>query len=341
MPIFSHSALRKLTLEIFEAAGACSEEAEIVSDLLVKANLSGHDSHGVMRIPQYVNEIQNKGIRLGVKPRIIRETPSSALLDGKWGFGQVIAKRGMEIAVEKAMHHSSSIVSIFNCNHIGRLADYTIMAAEKDMIGMAAVNDRNLVAPYGGTERILNTCPLSYAFPSNLKAPLVLDITTSVCAEGKIRAKLHEGKRLPNGLIIDRDGNPSNNPEDFYDGGSILPLGGEFGYKGYGLGLVAEILSGVLSKDGFSFEKKKWGNGVFLQAINIESFTTTKRFKNSINRLIAKIRSSKIRPGFDEILVPGELEFRTEQERRKKGIVIPDMTWKLIVDAANSLGLSL
>ncbi|HIE19215.1 TPA: Ldh family oxidoreductase, partial [Candidatus Bathyarchaeota archaeon] len=223
MPIFKAEMLRRLSEEIFVAYGAPAEEAKLVSEFLVKANLCGHDSHGVIRVIQYVKAIEDGILKPSVKIDIIKETRSSALLKGNWGFGQVIAKRAMELAIEKAKKNSVSVVCAFDLYHIGRLADYTMFAAENKMIGIAMVNSTPTVAPYGGRERLISTAPISYAFPTGKEKMFVLDIATSVCAEGKVRVSLHKGENLPEGCIIDKEGNPSTNPADLYEGGAILP----------------------------------------------------------------------------------------------------------------------
>ncbi len=341
MPIFKAETLRRLSMEIFTAYGAPSEEAELVSEFLVKANLCGHDSHGVIRVIQYVKAIEDGVLKPGAKIDVIRETRSSALLKGNWGFGQVVAKKAMELAIEKAEKNSVSVVCAFDLYHIGRLADYTMLAAENNMIGIAMVNSTPTVAPYGGKEKLLSTAPLSYAFPTGKENMFVLDIATSVCAEGKVRVSLHKGEKLPEGYIIDKDGNPSTNPADLYEGGAILPLGGDLvGYKGFGLGLVVEVIAGILSNAGCAYEADKSGNGVFFEAINIEDFVPIDEFKNRIDALIRRIKSSKLRPGFKEILLPGEPELKTEMKRQKEGIYIPERTWKEMMEIAEKKGIN-
>ena len=335
MPIFKAESLRRLSEKIFIAYGSPAEEARLVSEFLVKANLCGHDSHGVIRVIQYVKAIEDGILKPGVNIDIVRETRTSALLKGNWGFGQVVAKRAMELAIEKAKKNSVSIVCAFDLYHIGRLADYTMLAAENNMIGIAMVNSTPVVAPYGGKERLISTAPVSYAFPTGKEKMFVLDIATSVCAEGKVRVSLHKGESLPEGCIIDKEGNPSTNPADLYEGGAILPLGGDHvGYKGFGLGLVVEVMAGILSKAKCAYEADKRGNGVFFEVINIEDFISIDEFKDSIDALIRRIKSSKLRPGFKEILLPGEPELRTEMRRRKEGIYIPERTWKEIMKIA-------
>jgi len=340
MPIFKAETLRRLSKEIFTAYGAPAEEAELVSEFLVKANLCGHDSHGVIRVIQYVKAIEDGVLKPGAKIDIVRETRSSALLKGNWGFGQVVAKKAMELAIEKAKKNSVSVICAFDLYHIGRLADYTMLAAENSMIGIAMVNSTPIVAPYGGIERLISTAPISYAFPTGKENMFILDIATSVCAEGKVRVSLHKGERLPEGYIIDKEGNPSTTPADLYEGGAILPLGGDLvGYKGFGLGLVVEVMGGILSSAGCAYETDKKGNGLFFEAINIEDFVPIDEFKNRIDALMRRIKSSKLRPGFREILLPGEPELRTEMKRRKGGIYLPEKTWDEIVKIADKKGI--
>lgn len=341
MPVLNYEKLRRLSVEIFKVAGVPDKEAELVSEFLVKANLAGHDSHGVIRIPPYVKRIRKGEVVPGAKLDVVSETHTTALLNGNWGLGQVVGTKAMKMAIEKAKKNMVGVVCAFNCNHVGRLADYMMMAVEEDMIGIAAVNSLKGVAPYGGMERMLSTNPISYAFPTNQEKPFVLDIATSVCAEGKVRVKLHKGEKLPDGWIIDKEGNPSNNPADFYSGGAILPLGGEVGYKGFGLSLAVEVLGGILSKAGCSYLEAKKGNGVFMEAINIEGFISVDNFKEEMDNLIRAIKNSKPRPGFDEILIPGEIEFRTEQKRLHEGIYIPEKTWNEIKDTAKKLGIDI
>jgi len=342
MPIFQAAQLRRLATEIFVAAGAPAEEATLVSELLVKSNLAGHDSHGVIRVIQYVKAIEQGNIRPGAKIKVVHETRSSALLRGNWGFGQVVAKRAMEIGIQKAKESSVGTVCAFDLYHVGRLADYTLLAAKNNMIGIAMANARKSVAPYGGSEPILSTGPISYAFPTGKENLLVLDIATSVCAEGKVRVKLHSGEELPDGYIIDKEGNPSNNPADLYEGGAILPLGGDsVGYKGFGLGLAVEVLSGILSSAGCAYESGKKGNGVFLQAIDIGSFMFVDEFKSRIDDLIRTVKSSRPRPGFKEITIPGEPELRTESMRSEEGIYVPERTWEEIEGIAKRMNLNL
>lgn len=343
MEILGVDQLRKLGTEIFKAAGVPDDEANLVTKLLVRANLQGHDSHGVIRIPPYCKAIRKGQIKPGAKISIVRETPNTALIDGNWGFGQSVATQAMEIAIRKAERNSISSVALFNCNHVGRLWDYSVMAPEHDMIGIVTANVRRVhVAPFGGREKMLGTNPLCFASPAGKMKPFILDIATSVVAEGKVRVSLHKKEELPNGWIIDKEGRPSKNPADLYDGGALLPLGGVVGYKGFGLGLVAEILGGTLSGVSYAYSKKlEYGNFLFMEAINISSFTPINKFKDRMDDLIMAMKTSKTAPGYTEILIPGELEFRTEERRLKEGIPLPDTTWRQLVKTANEFNLDI
>ncbi len=349
MPTFSADYLQKVGREIFTAADVPDDEAETVIQFLVTANVVGHDSHGVIRIPQYVTAIHRGMIKPGTPIEITKETPSTAVINGNWGFGQVITSKAMRIAIEKARAHSVSVVGAHHCNHIGRLADYTIMATEQNMMGIAMVNNHgagSLVAPHGGRERRLSTNPICFAVPTgspqSQTEPLVVDITTSVVAEGKVRVMRNRGEPIPEGWILDAQGNPSTNPADLYEPpGAMLPFGDIVAHKGFALSMMVDILSGVISNAGFSREDaSRIGNGVFLTVINISTFMPIEEFAAQIKTLIEFIKSSELAPGFDEILIPGEPEARTRKKRLAEGIFIDDETWKQIIEAGKSVGIT-
>lgn len=346
MTTFSAKQLEQIGLKIFKAAGVSENEAKIVTSFLVKSNLVGHDSHGVIRIPQYINSIKTGMIKPGVESEIIRENPSTAVIDGKWGFGQVVASRSMEIAIEKARKTSISAVGTNHSNHVGRLSDYAMMAAEQDMIGMMTVNNHGAglcAAPYGGYERRLSTNPICFAIPTG-NDPIVMDITSSVVAEGKLRVKLNREEKIPRGWIVDGYGGSSTDPADFYKDpiGALLPLGGIVGHKGFGLSMVIDILSGGLSHAGCSRrDAERIGNGLFMEVMNISSFIPIKEFYSQVNNLIEFVKSSKLVPGFDEILIPGEPETRVKKERSKEGIFVDDETLRQIRETAKELGVEI
>ena len=331
--------------KIFEAIGVPPDEARIVSESLVNSNLVGHDSHGVIRVPQYVNLIKRGDIVPGAKMEIVRETPNTAVLNGNWGFGQVMCRKAMEIAIEKAKARSVSTVSMSRSNHVARLGEYPAMAAEKDMIGIIMVNNHGAaqyMPPWGGTARRLSPNPVSVGLPTGTADPVLLDITTSVLAEGKVRVKLNRGEKLPEGCIIDAQGNPTTNPRDLYGPppGAILPLGGVVGYKGYGLGFIVDVLAGALSGAGCSrADAPRFGNAVFITVINIADFIPVDEFKKHVDGLIEYVKSSPKMPGVNEILFPGEMEAREREKRLKTGIFVESETWNQIVKSARDLNL--
>ncbi len=345
MPIFSSEQLKKVGFSIFKQMGVPEDESAIVSSSLVESNLVGHDSHGVIRIPQYVMLIRKGDILPGAQMEIIRETPSTAVLNGNWGFGQVLGRRAMKIAIEKASTKSVATVTLRRSNHIARLGEYVSIAAEENMVGIIMVNNHGAaqyMPPWGGIARRLSPNPLAVGFPSGSQNPVILDITTAVVAEGKIRVKLNRGEKLPEGWIIDAQGKPSTDPKDLYGPpqGAILPFGGIAGHKGYGLGFIVDVLAGALSGAGCSrADVDRFGNAVFITVININDFLPIDEFKSHVDGLIEYVKSSPKLPGVDEIFFPGEVEAREREKRSQKGIFVEDETWDQIIKSAKELNL--
>jgi uncharacterized oxidoreductase len=214
------------------------------------------------------------------------------------------------------------------------------MALEHDMIGITMCNAGPVVAPFGGGKRTLGTDPMAFAIPAGKEKPYILDMATSVCAEGKLRVRLARGERTPNGYLIDKDGNSTSEPQAFYDGGAILPLGSPtVGHKGYGLGLLVEILGGILSGTGVPWGSQfGGGNGTFMMAIDIGAFAPVDEFKAQMDEMIRGIKAAPLAPGAKEILVPGEPEFRTREERLRNGVYVEDRTIEQIMETAQKVG---
>ena len=345
MPIFSADQLKELSSGIFESVGVPANEAQIVAESLVNSNLAGHDSHGVIRVPQYVAMIKRGGISPGASIEIVQETPNTAVLNGNWGFGQVMARKAMEIAIEKASTNLVAAVSMSQSNHIGRLGEYPVMAAQRDMIGMVMVNNHGaaqLMSPWGGIERRLSPSPISIGLPTGTDDPVLLDISMAVMAEGKVRVKRNRGEKLPEGCVIDAEGNSTTDPGDLYGPppGAILPFGGIAGHKGYGLGFIVDVLAGALSGAGCSRAgASRFGNAVFINVVNIESLVPVGEFKRHVDGLIDYVKSSRKMPGVNEILFPGEMEARERKKRLRDGIFIEDETWAQIAKTAEDLGV--
>jgi hydroxycarboxylate dehydrogenase B len=347
MPVFSERELQEFCSNILLQLGATNEEAERVATHLVTNNLVGHDSHGVIHLPGYVGQLQKGEIQLGTKLEIIRETPTIAVLDGHWGFGQLIAKQAMDLAIHKAAQSSISCVGVRHCNHIGRLGEYTLMAAMQNMIGILSVNDAGgglAMAPFGGIERRLSPNPISIAFPSGVAdRPILLDMSSTTVAQGKLAIRRNRGETLPEGWAIDAKGQPVVDPKDYWGPpqGALLPLGGMIaGHKGFGLGFVLDILDGVLGGAGISRAGvTRLANGLFISVIKIEDFVPHEEFQSEVQNLTRYVKSSALAPGFSEILVPGEFEYREQNKRRAKGIVIEEETWRKLLDTARVAGV--
>ncbi|RLC35747.1 Ldh family oxidoreductase [candidate division Kazan bacterium] len=339
MPTFTAEQLKRVGIAIFEAAGTPSDEARQTVELLVKSNLCGHDSHGVRRIPEYIDKILNGLCKPRSEIKVVRESATTALVDGCWGLGQVVAMKTMKLAIGKAEKYDVGMVSTFNCCHMGRMADYALMAVPHDMIGICLAIGHGRMAPYGGVEPILNTSPVGIAIPAGKEPPFVLDISMAVCAAGKVMHALEKGENLPEGYIIDKEGKPTTNPEDYLKGGAILPFGGPVAYKGYGLAMVVDILAGILSGRGSAFDPTRREQGIFQMAIKIEAFQPVDEFKANVDRLIRRIKKSKRAAGFEEILIPGEIELRNEKKNLERGIEVPEKTWNGILQTAKRLNV--
>jgi uncharacterized oxidoreductase len=346
MPVFTADHLRRVAADVFVKVGVPQDEADIVSDALVEANLMGHDSHGVIRVMQYVKMIQDGLFVPGAPRTILQERAGSAVLDGGWGLGQVVGKWAAEICIEKAKQNAVASVVVRRCNHVGRLGAYPTMMARQGLIGSACVNAcgaAQYMPPWGGTAGRISTNPISYAIPTE-EHPIVVDMTSTVVAEGKVRVKLNRGEPCPEGWITDANGNPTTDPKDFYGPprGAILPIGSAVGHKGFALGLVVEILGGILSGAGYPNEEaKRLGNGCYLTAINIADFADPTTFRAQVSDFVRYMKTSPLAPGFTEILMPGEPEYRQIEKRQREGIFIEDETWRQLSELAGSLGVNI
>ncbi len=347
MPILHAEELTAWCRRIFLAAGVPPEVAHRVAESLVESNLAGHDSHGVIRVQQYIEMLSDGRINPRAEPRVVRETGTIAVIDGGWQFGQIAARQAMDAAMVKAWSHGVAVVQLYQSGHVGRLGEYAARALTRDMVGIVTTNNHGggqVLSPFGGIARRLSPSPIAIAVPGGRDFPIVLDMTTSVVAEGKVRVKRARGEKLPEGWILDAQGRPSTNPADLYGPppGSLTPLGGAAGHKGFGLAFMIDILSGALGGAGTSRADPPpfRGNGVFLQAIHPAAFGAADRFRQEVQSLVDYVRSSPLAPGFDRILIPGQPEHETRLERLQKGIPIEDDTWSKLQSIAGSLGLS-
>ena len=347
MPVIAAEELEQLTHTLFQAAGGTRDEAAIVSRHLVEANLAGHDSHGVLRIPQYLRAIQSGELKLGANITVASDTPTTAVVDGGRGFGQTAGHQAMRLAIQKARQHGISAVASRNSYHTGRIASYPLMAAAEHLVAIVMVNaggGGQSVAPFGGLSRRLATNPVAIALPSGGEFPILLDIATSVAPEGKVRDCHLKDKPVPAGWIIDAQGRPSTSPQDFYapPGGALLPLGAAAGYKGFGLAFMIDILAGALSGAGCCRpEVLESRDGTLMIVIDIRRFVSLETFTQHVKTLVAHVKSCPPAPGFSDILVPGELEFREQKRRRREGVQVDAVTWQEIGVWAKTLGVPL
>lgn len=342
MPTLPADRLELLTARIFAALGTPDADARWVAELLVRANLRGHDSHGVIRIPQYVGSIRQGDTNPRPAIQVLRETSTTAIVDGDLGLGQVVARRATEVALAKASQHGLAAVGARRANHIGRLADYAELAAARGFVGLVWTNAPTAasVVPAGGVSRRLSTNPLAVAVPGpDGGVAISVDMATSIVAEGKVRVKRNRKERLPEGWAVDGEGRPVTDAEVFYGPprAGLLPMGG---HKGTALGLVVEVLGGILSGEGAISERTgPVHNGTFVLLIDVTRFLPLGDFTAQVAELVAWVKSAAPAPGVAEVLVPGEPEARAEAQRRAQGIPVEDETWRQIEVIAAELGV--
>jgi uncharacterized oxidoreductase len=343
MPHKSPEQVYDLITGVYEAVGVSAEEAAIVARHMVGANLAGHDSHGVILLPSYIENLRAGRVVAGAAFEVLDETPTTARINGNWGFGQVVSERAMEVAIAKARTSMLAAVTVFQQNHVGRVADYPLMASRAGLIGFMFCDSGRgpkQVVPFGGRAPKLGTNPISIALPSDLEAPVFLDMATSAAAANKLRVYKNRGLPTPEGWIVDRDGRPTTDPNDYYAGGSLLPMGGGQGHKGYGLGFMVEVFAGVLTGLGFGVEPTgRHNDGSLMIVLNPAAFRPLDLFRAEVAAFARDVKTSPPAPGVAEVYYPGELEWRSEQERRRAGIPIEEETWAALVALARGLGL--
>ena len=344
MPNVTAERLTEIEIGLLIAAGASAEEAEIIARYNVGANLVGHDSHGIIMIPQYIDRIKAGHIVPGAPWEIQQETATTTVIDGNWGFGYVVNDRAMRYTIDKAKKQNVAVATVRRQSHIGRLASYPLLASAEGMIAMITADSgrsSKAVAPFGGAKARLGTNPICFAIPSNLDGPLVFDMATSAAAAGKINVATARGEQVPAGWLIDAEGKPSTDPRVLRSGGALLPLGGTEGYKGTGLAAIVEILSGLLTGLGFGVDPQgRHNDGCFMAVFNVAAFRDLATFKQEVTDFAHYLKDTPKAQGFTEVFYPGEVEYRKEQDRRKNGVPIEDATWKRLGDLAKGYGIA-
>lgn len=344
MPVIvPRDPLLQFSSQVFEAAGAPPNEAAAVAGHLVTASVLGYDTHGVMRIPQYLEDVRKGTIRPGAPVTVVQETGATAVVDAGWNFGQVGGLFAIDVAIAKAREFHTATVVATKSNHAGRLGAYTTRAAEQGFLAIGFCNSPihgHFVTPWGGREGRLATNPISYAVPSGNGHPIVADFSTAEASEGAIRLHRNQGKQLPDGWIVDSHGQPSNEPADFYGPplGAILPFGGPRGYRGFALSILVEVLGGLMG--GSPVSKRQPGNGLGFIVVDVSAFVGPEEFAPMMRELSEYIKSAAPAPGFNEVFLPGELDQRRRQERLRDGIPIDDNTWQQIEAAAAAVGVA-
>ena len=331
MPIVQADHLSRIGAALLKAAGASDEEAGAVAVGCVNANLAGHDSHGVIAIPTYIDRVKAGHIVPGAEWTIVRESPTTTVIDGHWGFGFHVNAKAMALTIEKAKTANVAACTVFRQSHVGRLAAYPMMAIREGMIGLATADSGRSpkhVAPFGGREPRLGTNPISIAVPSDLEGPFCLDMATSAVAAGKIALAVARSEQIPKGWIIDAAGCHTTDPKDYRKGGALLPLGGTEGYKGSGLAAMVEVLCGLLTGLGFGVEPTgRHNDGCFMAVFNVAAFRPLQDFKKEVAEFARYLKSTPPSEGSNGVFYPGEIEYLREQERRKNGVEVEDATW--------------
>lgn len=322
---------------IFRAAGAPPVIAQRVSASLVKADVYGVLSHGFGLVPAYVARIQSGHIQPAALPTIARENEATALVDGHNAFGQVVGEYAMQLAIAKARASGVGIACGVRSNHVGRIGEHPELAAAEGLIGFALVNATTaLVTVHGGVARAFGTHPIAFRVPVPNGRSILMDFATSAVAANKLRVARNKGAKIPYGWIVDNEGAETDDPNDFYKGGYLLPFGA---HKGYGLMLMVEILAGLLSGMGAALWTAGPANGVCFMALAPDFFRPSDEFLADVRRLVDELHGTPPRDGVEAVLVPGDPEARAEATHLRDGIDIDAVSWQYILDAARSLGV--
>jgi uncharacterized oxidoreductase len=338
--------------DVFGHAESLPEEATRIATYLTTANLTGHDSHGVIRVPVYIRWKKMGSVVPNQTAEVVVDTPSLAVIDGKFGYGQTVTPQAVRIGIEKCRKAGLAAVALRNAGHIGRVGDWAEMAAAEGLVSIHFVNAAGsvLVAPYGGVERRLSTAPYCVGIPRQGQGPVVLDFATSIVAEGKVLVASRGGKKLPKGALIDLDGTLSEDPTVLYgphtaggprdhsQGKGAIRAFGE--HKGSGLALMCELLGGALTGTGATAPNRRFANGMLAIYIDPKVVDPANFFDGEMARYVAYFKDTQPAAGVDAVLIPGEPEAKMRAERCKNGVPLPDDTWAAIVNTARDVGVS-
>jgi LDH2 family malate/lactate/ureidoglycolate dehydrogenase len=331
MPVVTVEELERSATALLRAAGAPEDVAEITAQAIVGADVVGHESHGIAQLPGYLAAAKAGRIVAGARPVPVRETETTVLLDAQRGFGHYSAAVAMDAAIAKAKRSHLGAASLANANHIGRLGTYAERAVAQGCIGLVSLGvggTSGTTAPYGGTRGAMGSNPIAAAVPLAGRAPFVMDMATSVLSNGKIGIARREGRPLPPGAILDKEGRPSVDPDDWAAGGPMLPAGG---YKGYALSLFNLFLAALAMAGVAPGERIA---GTFFLALDVAAFQPLEEYARRTAAYVDQLKTVPTQDGCDEILLPGERAARCAAQRRAGGIPVPDDVWLALAGAA-------
>ncbi len=344
---FHHERLASLISAIFASSGCNAQESDAIADHLVKANLAGHDSHGVIRAPIYIQWMSDEKVFANRDMEVIIDSPTMALIDGQMGFGQWIGKQATQLGIDKCRDQGVAVIALRNSGHLGRIGHWSEMAADANLVALNFVNTSGLgmhVVPAGGKDKRLSINPISVAFPVEGRSPVVLDFAAAATAEGKLKVARNKGVRVPEGWIVDADGNPTTDPNEFYGpvageiAGSILPLAG---HKGYGLGFMAELLAGALTGGGASSAgKTRLEQNMLSILVDPLKLQAGGDLFAEARRYVDFVKSSEPSEPGGQVLAPGDIEDRNRQERIANGVELDEISWGQLKETAAACGVS-
>lgn len=337
--------LESFIARAFEAVDVPAHDAQVIAELMARADVNGSDGHGVFRLPQYIRRIKGGAVNVRPQIRIEREAAAMALVDGDNGMGHLVMRFAAEKAIEKAKHAGVAWVGAKCSNHAGPASLYASMALSHDMIGLyMAVGSANHLPPWGGLDMLLSTNPLAVAVPAHEEPPIVLDMATTVAAYGKVKTKAQRGEMMPVGWMMDREGKPLTDPKRASDG-FLLPIGD---YKGYGLALIIGLLAGTLNgaamgRDVIDFnadDTSVTNTGHAIVAISLAAFGEVGDFKRSVDTLARDLRNSKRLPGIDRIWLPGEQSYAKRADNLQHGVALAPALLASLGQLAEELGIA-
>ena len=350
--------LRSFIKDVLLCAQVPPEDAEVCSDVIITSDIRGIESHGISRLKYYYQQLKNGQFQVNTPFEVVRESPTTAVVDGHYGLGMVIAKKAMQLAIDKAKAFGMGSVAVRNSNHFGIAGYYPLMAVRQGLVGFTVTNARPTVAPTFGVQPMLGTNPISFGAPTDEDIPFLYDGSTPIAQRGRIEVLARAGKPVPEGWLIDQQGQPVTDAAAAVDGFfkqtvSFLPLGGAgelmSGHKGYGFGTIVEILSASFQNGAFLLglfgegpdgRPQPYKTGHFFMALNVESFTSLEEFKKTTGQILRDLRGAKKVPGHDRIYTAGEKEYENEKRTRAQGIPLIPNLQKEIKYLQNELGLT-